>query len=134
MSALDIAIRAKRYQGGAAPPRLVLDDIHFTVPAGQFACLVGPSGCGKTTLLNIIAGTGGPFDGTVGSVDRARMGRMFQTPRLMPWLTVLDNVRLVLPGRDGEGRAQRLLQELGLGEVLTAYPHQLSGGMQRRVA
>jgi NitT/TauT family transport system ATP-binding protein len=138
MSGIEVAIREKRFPGDAAPPRLVLDDIRFTLPAGQFACLVGPSGCGKTTLLNIIGGTdhavAGTVGGAVGFLDRTRMGRVFQAPRLMPWLTVLDNVRLVLPDGDAGGRAQQSLVELGLGEVLAAYPHQLSGGMQRRVA
>lgn len=133
MSALDIAIAAKIYRRSAHTPALA--DLAFTVPSGQFLCIIGPSGCGKTTLLSIVAGLDRDFDGTVGRAAETRIGFVFQTPRLMPWLTVRDNVRLALdppPGKDG--RAEALLREMNLGNQLDSFPSHLSGGQQRRVA
>jgi ABC-type nitrate/sulfonate/bicarbonate transport system ATPase subunit len=137
MTGIAVAIRSKCYAGGAGPQRLVLDNVRFDLPTGEFTCIVGPSGCGKTTLLNIIGGTDRAVDGTVvgpglSDARRPRAARVFQTPRLMPWLTVLDNVRLVLP--DSGDLAREMLGTLGLGDFLHAYPRALSGGMQRRVA
>jgi NitT/TauT family transport system ATP-binding protein len=134
MSALDIAIARKKYRKGAGDS-VALADLAFTVPSGQFLCVVGPSGCGKTTLLSIVAGLDRDFDGTVGRAAESRIGFVFQTPRLMPWLSARDNVRLALepPPRE-EGRAETLLREMNLGGQLDAYPGHLSGGQQRRVA
>jgi ABC-type nitrate/sulfonate/bicarbonate transport system ATPase subunit len=133
MNALDIAIAAKIYRKTSDTPALA--DLAFTVPSGQFVCIIGPSGCGKTTLLSIVAGLDRDFDGTVGRTAETRIGFVFQTPRLMPWLTARDNVRLALdppPGKDG--RAEALLREMNLGGQLDSYPSHLSGGQQRRVA
>jgi ABC-type nitrate/sulfonate/bicarbonate transport system ATPase subunit len=134
---LDIDIREKRFPGRTpGNDHVALRDLRFSVAEGEFVCLVGPSGCGKSTLLNIVNGLDRSVDGRVRLRDAEavkRIGAMFQNPRLMPWLTVLDNVRLVLePGDDR--RAHELLEAVGLGEVLHAYPNRLSGGMQRRVA
>ncbi len=115
--------------------------------AGEVVGIVGPSGCGKSTLLGIVAGLDRAFEGSVevdgrpihGAVDGegspVRLGMMFQASRLMPWLTVLDNLRLVL-GRNpvATARARRLLHDVGLEEAADTYPGHLSGGMQRRVA
>ena len=127
----------------AQPETVVLAALRFAVAAGELLAIVGPSGAGKTTLLNIIGGLDRHFEGEVKVHDVAgshrangiRMGYMFQTPRLLPWLTVLDNVLLVL-GADRENRALagRLLREVGLAGYEDAFPGQLSGGMQRRVA
>ncbi len=89
------------------------------MPAGQFLCIVGPSGCGKTTLLSIVAGLDRDFEGTVGRGADARIGFVFQTPRLMPWLSARDNVRLALePPPRHEGRAEALLREMNLHDQL----------------
>ncbi|HEY5211040.1 MAG TPA: ABC transporter ATP-binding protein [Stellaceae bacterium] len=134
MNALDIAIARKIYRKGGRDA-VALADFSFGVPHGQFLCIVGPSGCGKTTLLSIVAGLDRDFEGSVGRADRARIGFVFQTPRLMPWLTARDNVRLALyPPPRGEGRAEALLREMNLGGQLDSYPGHLSGGQQRRVA
>jgi len=133
MSGLHVQIRAKRY---ASPPALVLEDVDFEVEPAQFVAVVGPSGAGKSTLLSIVAGLDDDWDG---SVERAtgddRLAFVFQTPRLMPWLSVRDNVGLVL-GEDPQRLASvdPLLEEMGLAGYENAYPAQLSGGMQRRVA
>ncbi len=135
MSALEIAIRRKLYHRGDAEFE-ALSGLDFTVPAGQFACVLGPSGCGKTTLLAIVAGLDQAYDGSVRrAAGESRLGMVFQTPRLMPWLNVRENVRLALaPSPSAEGRAEELLREMQLGTLLDAYPRQLSGGQQRRVA
>lgn len=136
---LEVDIREKRYPARTTGAGYVaLRDLHFQVAAGEFVCLIGPSGCGKSTLLNIINGLDRAVDGTVrldGAVTTEGIGTLFQTPRLMPWLTVLDNVLLVLDGgHEANAHARELLVAMGLGEVLDAYPNRLSGGMQRRVA
>jgi ABC-type nitrate/sulfonate/bicarbonate transport system ATPase subunit len=106
--------------------------------------VVGPSAAGKTTLLNIIAGLDEDVSGDIrlglrerpaNGKEAARIAFVFQTPRLMPWLSVLDNVRLVLGDSDeDQERARQLLDAVGLTEFIDAFPSRLSGGMQRRVA
>jgi NitT/TauT family transport system ATP-binding protein len=129
--------------------REVLSGINLEVASGEILTLLGPSGCGKTTLLRLIAGlealTAGEIllDGAPPSVARARkdIGWVPQSPALLPWRTVEANARLLT---DVNARANRnpqhpvdhiaLLQEVGLGDYLGAHPHELSGGMQQRVA
>jgi NitT/TauT family transport system ATP-binding protein len=135
MNAIEVAIARKTYprEGGEV---VALEALQFAVPTGQFACLVGPSGCGKTTLLSIVAGLDRSYQGTVRLANgEGRLGMVFQTPRLMPWLSIRDNVRLALdpPPRE-EGRAEELLREMQLGAALDVFPARLSGGQQRRVA
>ncbi|PWV60633.1 ABC transporter ATP-binding protein [Plasticicumulans acidivorans] len=111
----------------------VLADIELHVAAGEFVCLVGPSGCGKSTLLALIAGLDAEFSGTLRA--SADLGLLFQTPRLMPWLTVRENLALVLPQGRCDAHALELLAAMGLdAATLDRYPGQLSGGQQRRVA
>lgn len=141
MSLVQIRISAKRYD---EPPNTVLEDIDLDIEAGTFVALVGPSGAGKTTLLNLIAGLDCSFEGElyVRGENCAQkkglelpMAYVFQTPRLMPWLRVLDNVTLVMSENAAQARvdALALLQQVGLSGFENAYPGQLSGGMQRRV-
>ncbi len=138
MTGLAVRIHDKTYpaQAGKAAHQ-ALAGLDFAVPDGQFVCLVGPSGCGKTTLLNLIGGLDAGFDGGIdhgGPAGDRHIGFMFQSPRLMPWLTVLENVRLVTNAPAEAESARELLVHMGLAEVLDAYPGTLSGGMQRRVA
>lgn len=122
-----------------------LRSLSLSIADGQFISIVGPSGCGKSTLLKIIYGLIGPTTGTAlicGSPltgPRRDVGMVFQTPVLLPWLTVLDNA--LLPAvilhldRDAmHGRALELLSMTGLAGFENVYPHELSGGMQQRVA
>lgn len=137
-SGLRIDIRRKAYE---EPPTLALEGLDFSVAAGQFVAIVGPSGAGKSTLLNIVAGIDRAYQGEVvytapgDSTARTAIGYVFQAPRLLPWLSVLDNVRLVLPrGAKDVGAVRDILNEVGLEGFEDAYPNRLSGGMQRRVA
>ncbi|MFA7505351.1 MAG: ATP-binding cassette domain-containing protein [Burkholderiaceae bacterium] len=119
--------------------RPVLEDIALDVAAGEVLALVGPSGCGKTTLLHLCAGLLQVRSGRLDN-DFARPACMFQQPRLLPWKPALDNIALGLKaagiGRaEREARARALGLRLGLVEDdLGKFPHQLSGGMQSRVA
>jgi len=138
---LRIDIRAKRFPAvGQAPPVTALKDLQFSVRGGEFVCVLGPSGCGKTTLLNIIAGLDREFDGTIDlPVATARprpvIGYVFQTPRLLPWRTVEENITLVLdPAQVRSGIVGDLLEATGLSAFRHAYPGRLSVGMTRRVA
>ncbi len=135
MNAIEVSVKRKIYRGERDVT--ALDHLDFAVPAGQFACIVGPSGCGKTTLLSIAAGLDQAYEGSIhrGAAGASKLGVVFQTPRLMPWLSVRENVRLALePPPRAEGRAEDLLREMRLGAFLNAFPAQLSGGQQRRVA
>jgi len=137
MIRIDIAAKIYRQEHDRSD-LLVLKDIGFAVETNQFCCIVGPSGCGKTSLLNIVSGLDEDFEGSV-SIDGDKPssspppGYMFQSSRLMPWLTVRENVELVLAASD-KARVDALLGEIGLQGFVDAYPGQLSGGMRRRVA
>jgi NitT/TauT family transport system ATP-binding protein len=125
---------------------VVIDSINLTVNEGQFVSIVGPSGCGKSTLLNIIAGIETCEEGSVTVSPKAgraraepRVAYVFQSPRLLNWLTVADNIRFVLEAQNiPRERWQELitknLEMVGLGGQERNYPLNLSGGMQQRVA
>jgi NitT/TauT family transport system ATP-binding protein len=121
-------------------------DVSLSIAAGEFVSIVGPSGCGKSTLLNLIAGFLEPTSGTV-AIDGTPMagqlhpalGYIFQKDTLLPWFSVQKNVALGLrfKGVAEERIAPRVAELLELGHLsgfADAYPHQLSGGMRRRVA
>ena len=126
----------------------VIDRVSFTVDAGDFVCLLGPNGCGKTTLLRIIGGLESPTRGSVrlggepviGSERHGRtVGVVFQEDRLLPWMTVSDNVELVLKprglgARDRREVAGRYLRLVGLAGFEDYYPGRVSGGMRQRAA
>lgn len=131
-AALDIRIHARRFPAPHGGVREVLRDVAFTAREGEILALFGPSGTGKSTVLRIVAGLDRGFDGTTRLPPR-RIGAVFQEPRLAPWLSVADNLRLVA----GEGAAPdipALLAELGLEDVFGLRPAQISLGMARRVA
>ena len=140
MQMLTVVIRGKWYAGvGHAPAHRALADFRVVLPVGEFAALVGPSGCGKTTLLNIVAGLDTAFDGEIHLPIRpdgtpARIGYVFQTPRLLPWRTVYENVALVLSPDEDPAIVDELLCGMDLFEARHVYPPRLSLGMSRRVA
>ncbi|HZA65618.1 MAG TPA: ABC transporter ATP-binding protein [Geminicoccaceae bacterium] len=134
--ALDLRIRRKLFPAvGDAPPKLVIENLALKVPAKGFVALFGPSGCGKTTLLNLVAGLDPDFEGEVRLPGPARVSYVFQEPRLLPWLTVEDNLKLVLSDqRESDARIAAWLAEMGLADVRAVFPNRLSLGMARRVA
>lgn len=121
---------------GDRPAQQVLSNVSFDVEPRSFLILTGPSGCGKSTLLNIIAGLDRDFDGVIDLGSGAdRMTYIFQSPRLLPWRTVYDNIALVLPETpDRDAKIRAMLDRVGLADAVDAFPERLSLGMQRRVS
>jgi NitT/TauT family transport system ATP-binding protein len=124
---------------------LALEDVSLAIGRNEFVTLVGPSGCGKSTLLRIVAGlilpTGGvaAIDGEAIRAPRDETGMVFQSPTLLPWASVLDNVLFPLRmmgrmARDSAERARELIRLVGLEGFEQKSPRELSGGMQQRVA
>lgn len=132
---LELEHVSKKFNDGDSRGNVqALYDLNLKVEEGEFVTILGPSGCGKSTLLRIIAGLTLPTEGccyykgqrvTKPSLER---GCVFQEPRLFPWLTVLENIRLA--GSNGEA----LLAKMDLTGFEQALPHELSGGMARRVS
>ena len=138
--ALIAEIREKRYaRARGARSHVALAGLSLGVAAGEFVALVGPSGCGKTTFLNIVAGLDRDFAGEIRLAPRpdggpARVGYVFQEPRLLPWRTVHENIALVLPPHRADAQVKDMLHAVGLPEAQDLFPPQLSVGMSRRVA
>lgn len=134
---LRVAIARKVYRSARAEPVEAVRGLAFAVPQGEIVCLIGPSGAGKTTTLRILLGLDRDYEGSVEPDPRsgeAATGMVFQDPRLLPWRTVEQNVRLALP-RERRGRdLDALFATLGLAPWRERYPGALSLGMQRRVA
>ncbi|GFG54480.1 nitrate/sulfonate/bicarbonate ABC transporter ATP-binding protein [Mycolicibacterium agri] len=116
-----------------------ISDFGFEASGHTFVCLVGPSGCGKSTFLNLVSGVEKPTSGAVtvtGAHKNARIGYVFQDPRLLPWRTVLDNMIYVHDEGDRKTRRQRcmrFLEMVDLAHAADMYPAQLSGGMRQRI-
>jgi len=144
---VNISKISKQFAANATPVR-VLDEVSLTIGKGEFVSVIGPSGCGKSTLLKIVAGLLDADTGHVAingkSVREASrnksIGLVPQTPALLPWRTIVENVRLpIMINPDANaGRTLRdpeaLLTSFGLGAAMHRYPAQLSGGMQQRAA
>lgn len=112
----------------------VLRGVDFTLPRGGRSALMGPSGSGKTTFLRVLAGLQKPDSGTV-QVSAQKIACVFQEPRLLPWLTAVQNVNVVLSDRaETLPQAAVWLERFGLADAAEQYPAALSGGMQQRVA
>jgi putative ABC transport system ATP-binding protein len=138
----------KVYQGGITG---AINGVSMTVEEGEFTAIMGPSGSGKSTMLNLLAGLDRPTSGAiaVGGVDLAKLGEadlarfrrdrigfIFQFFHLLPNLTALENILIPaqLKGDVVPGRAQELMDKLGITNVADRYPARLSGGQQQRVA
>jgi sulfonate transport system ATP-binding protein len=132
-SQLDVSIHEKSYRSASGARVDVLRDLAFTLPAGTVGALVGPSGCGKTTLLRIITGLDRDFAGAVKLPDHGKLGMVFQEPRLLPWRTVEQNVRLGAPAAT-DAELDALFAALGLAAHRRHFPGELSLGQARRVA
>jgi ABC-type nitrate/sulfonate/bicarbonate transport system ATPase subunit len=130
---LDLNIKQKSFRTASGGKFQVLGELAFTLGSGEVAALVGPSGCGKTTLLRIVAGLDRDFEGGVAVPAHGTLGMVFQEPRLLPWRTVEQNVRLAAP-RATDAGLDTLFQVLGLKAHRDHYPGELSLGLARRVA
>jgi len=143
MTGVEIANVTKEYYVGGHT-FCALRNVSLTISPGSFTIIVGKSGCGKTTLLRLLAGLEEKTAGKVGSNDSgitqqgSRIGIVFQEHRLMPWLTVRENMSFSLVQKNDQWKVKsvvdRYLSILGLEQFQDAYPVQLSGGMAQRVA
>ncbi|HEU5332486.1 MAG TPA: ABC transporter ATP-binding protein [Actinocrinis sp.] len=142
---IEIAGLTKRFLTPAGDAFTALRDVTFTVEPGQFCAVVGPTGCGKSTTLSMVSGLDRPSGGSVRVGGREVTGVadgisfMFQTDALLPWKTVLGNVEMGpafrrVPRRQARTLARDWLRRVGLAGFEDRYPHQLSGGMRKRVA
>ncbi len=151
MSILDLQNVSKTYQSGSRK-LTVLDQVTFSIQAGETIAIVGPSGSGKTTLLGLCAGLDSSSTGSVvfngealenlnedqrAAVRNRDVGFIFQNFQLLPTLTALENVMVPLElkkRKDAKEKAMELLDKVGLKDRATHYPTQLSGGEQQRVS
>ena len=136
---------AKRFRTPDGSAFTALTDVDLAVEPGEFCAVVGPSGCGKSTTLTLVSGLERPSEGTVAIHGRPvdgispEVGFVFQSDALLPWKSVLDNVAAgpIFRGageRDAHERARDWLRRVGLAGFEDHYPHQLSGGLRKRVA
>jgi ABC-type nitrate/sulfonate/bicarbonate transport system ATPase subunit len=134
MTDIQININNKTYPTATKPS---IQGLKLSLNSNEFICLVGPSGCGKTTLLNIIAGLDNDYDGDIlvgQQHTHPKIGYVFQTPRLLPWRTVRENIELALDGNQSPEVIDELLEVMQLTAAQHVYPERLSLGMSRRVA
>jgi NitT/TauT family transport system ATP-binding protein len=132
---LSVDITAKSFAAANGASVAVLKDLSFKLPAGRFTCMIGPSGCGKTTTLGILLGLDSDYSGSIDpAFSQSRIGVVFQEPRLLPWRTIEDNVRLALPDAMAGRDLAQLFAQVGLAEFRNAFPAELSLGMARRAA
>lgn len=120
--------------GGVRP---AVEPVNLEIAPGEFVCLIGPSGCGKTTLLNVMSGLDREHGGTVSYTGQNPVSSyMFQESRLLPWLSIRDNLAFVLDGSNADKDAQisEWLERVGLAGFGKDFPYQLSIGMQQRAA
>lgn len=125
------------HRRGSSDAEIVLRDFSLTLAPGELVALVGRSGIGKTTLLHLAAGLDTPDRGSVEieGASQARIGMVFQQPRLLDWLRVEDNIRVAIDAAGADRRnGARMLAQVGLGRYAAAYPLALSGGQRQRVA
>jgi sulfonate transport system ATP-binding protein len=129
---LEVSIARKALRTASGQTCLVLHDVAFSLRKGEICALLGPSGCGKTTLLRIISGLDSDFEGRIVLPSPHGIGMVFQEPRLLPWRSVAQNLRLV--GSSSENDLAEIVAALRLSKHLDHFPGELSLGLARRVA
>jgi sulfonate transport system ATP-binding protein len=129
---LEVSIARKALRTTSGQTRVVLHDVAFNLRKGEICALLGPSGCGKTVLLRIISGLDNDFEGRIVLPSPQRIGMVFQEPRLLPWRSVVQNLRLV--GSSSENDLAEIAAALRLSDHLDHFPGELSLGLARRVA
>ena len=130
---LEARVAEKSFRTAAGQSVPVIANLSFTLEEGETGALIGPSGCGKSTLMRILAGLDRNFDGSVHIPAYGKVGMVFQEPRLLPWRSVEDNVRLAAP-QATEAEVAALFAALGLSEHRAHFPGELSTGLARRAA
>lgn len=130
---LEVEITRKTFRSAAGGTHEVLAPVKFALQSGEVGVLIGPSGCGKSTMLRIILGLDRDFDGRVARPPKARIGMVFQEPRLLPWRSVEQNVRLAAPDIS-DAKLAELFRILELDAHRSHFPGELSLGLARRVA
>ncbi|NPU11651.1 ATP-binding cassette domain-containing protein [Bradyrhizobium sp. 83002] len=130
---LEVDIRSKSYTSANGKRQEVISGIEFALQRGEVGVVVGPSGCGKSTMLRILAGLDPDYQGRVSQPAGARLAMVFQEPRLLPWRSVEENIRLAAPDV-AEDRLAAIFGVLELGAHRTHFPGELSLGLARRVA
>jgi NitT/TauT family transport system ATP-binding protein len=132
---LSVRIDEKSFQRAAGGEITVIRGLAFELADQTFTCMLGPSGCGKTTTLRIVLGLDEDFRGAVSpGLRRARMAAVFQEPRLLPWRSVEQNIRLALPPHLADKDLTPILDAVELTGFRSSYPSELSLGMARRAA
>ncbi len=129
---LDVSIARKALRTASGQTRSILHDVDFSLRQGEVCALLGPSGCGKTTLLRIVAGLDADFEGRLVLPGGHKIGMVFQEPRLLPWRSVVQNLRLV--GTSSDNDLAEIVAALRLSRHLDHFPGELSLGLARRVA
>ena len=144
-AAISLRAATKRFATRTGAPFTAITDVTLDVAPGEFVTIVGPTGCGKSTTLSLVSGLEPASAGTVKVHGRPvtgipdGIGYMFQTDAVLPWKNVLDNVALGLRYQkvakaEAHAKARDWIHRVGLGGFEDRYPHQLSGGMRKRVA
>ena len=144
-SAIELRNATKRFLTPSGQVYTAIRDINLSVAPGEFCAVVGPTGCGKSTTLGLISGLERPSEGSVQVMGKPvqgidpRIGYVFQTDAVLPWRNVLRNVSTgplfrSQPKAEALSRAREWIARVGLAGFEDRYPHQLSGGMRKRVA
>ena len=132
---LEARIRRKCHRMPSGAPEATVADVTLSIRHGEILCLIGPSGAGKTTILRILLGLDRGFEGEIEpSPETVPIGMVFQEPRLLPWRTVEQNVRLVLPNKDRDRNLDGIFAAVGLAPWRSHHPGELSLGLARRTA
>lgn len=143
MTNVVINIKKKRFiteANGDKKENLIISNLNLNIENREFISIFGPSGCGKTTLLNMISGLDNDFKGSIEIEndklnEQKKISYMFQSPRLFPWLTAIDNIKFPIKKNKNSNKiANDLIKSVGLEKFKYHYPNKLSGGMQRRIS